>query len=440
MSGARFRAAAYPELAGALVATGIGLGVQSPLRWLDNRHGVDVLLAVLVFATALTIEPADVGGAGRAWRRSALALAVGVTVLPVLAWGASLLVPTGSLRDGVLTLGLAPCEIASVATTAMAGGAAAISASVLVGSTLATVVLAGPILSLETGRAAADPVGIVAHLALVVALPLAIGIVARALIPGARRAAPTANAVAVLTVAALVALVAAEVPLSARYLPVVAALAVFLAGSAVLGFFLGRGTPPAAGRALLLTTSMRDFAVAAATLALAPSVRPRRLPLAPTGSSCSCGALRPPVACASAHRPPTWRCPARLAPASPAPTPCDREAPGDDRGRRWTMPDGAACVVGASTAGAWSPRCPTCATSSPDVQNAGHSPSGSAGPVSGSYCTHRHRNATGWCTHHRVFRLPCLLVCCRADVLRPPPRGLADDLDVGAAVHGRLLS
>ena len=32
----------------------------------------------------------------------------------------SRLVVAGSLRDGAMTIGLAPCEIASVATTAMA--------------------------------------------------------------------------------------------------------------------------------------------------------------------------------------------------------------------------------------------------------------------------------------------------------------------------------
>ena len=59
----------------------------------------------------------------------------------------------GPLRDGLLTVGLAPCEIASVATTAMAGGEAALSAGVLIGSTLTTVALAGPILRLEAGPA-----------------------------------------------------------------------------------------------------------------------------------------------------------------------------------------------------------------------------------------------------------------------------------------------
>jgi len=90
---------------------------------------------------------------------------------------------------------------------------------------------------------------VIVNLAVVVALPLAAGIALRCLVPvtarflaagGAQRAAAWT---AVATVAALVALVAAEVRLSAAY----GAVAV----------------------ALLLTTSMRDFAVAAALAAAA---------------------------------------------------------------------------------------------------------------------------------------------------------------------------
>src|SRR5580704_12536651 len=149
MSAANLRAplARYPELAAVLAAAIIGLSVQRPLAWLAARQGINVLLAVLVFATAVTIEPAALRRAAAAWRPLLAALAVGVTVLPALSWAAARLVPAGPLRDGVLVIGLAPCEIASVATTALAGGEAAVAAGVLIGSTLATVVLAAPILA-----------------------------------------------------------------------------------------------------------------------------------------------------------------------------------------------------------------------------------------------------------------------------------------------------
>jgi predicted Na+-dependent transporter len=312
--------AGHPELAAVLAAAILGLSVQRPLAWLAVRQGINVLLAVLVFATAVTIEPAALRRAALAWRPLLAALAVGVTVLPALSWAASRLAPAGSLRDGVLAAGLAPCEIASVATTAMAGGEAAVAAGVLIGSTVAAVAVAGPILSLEVGHAGFSPGGVVVSLALVVALPLAAGIALRAAAPAAartltarrdlaahdsaaydsvgrsdsadrsdpaaRRAPPgaapaTADAgwiaraervaarTAVAAVAALVALIAAEVHLSAGYASVAGALAVFLLASALIGWLLGARAPRPVAAAVLLTTSMRDFAIAAGLAAAA---------------------------------------------------------------------------------------------------------------------------------------------------------------------------
>ena len=251
--------ARYPELTAVLVAAILGLSVQRPLGWLAARQGINVLLAVLVFATAVTIEPAALRRLAAAWRPLFAALVVGVTVLPALSWAVSRMVAAGSLRDGVLTVGLAPCEIASVATTAMAGGEAALAAGVLIGSTVAAVALAGPILALEAGHAGFSPGGIIVDLALVVALPLTVGIVLRSWVPltagvlSTARAGRAASAVALFAVAA--------------------ALVAFLAGSAATGRLLGARTRPATAAALLLTTSMRDFAIAAglATAAFGPA-------------------------------------------------------------------------------------------------------------------------------------------------------------------------
>jgi predicted Na+-dependent transporter len=274
--------AGYPELAAVLVAAVLGLTVQRPLAWLTVRQGINVLLAVLVFATAVTIEPAALRRLASAWRSLLAALVAGVTVLPALSWAVSRMVTAGSLRDGVMAVGLAPCEIASVATTAMAGGEAAVSAGVLIGSTVTAVLFAGPIAAIETGHASVSPGGIIANLALVVALPLAVGIAVRAWgerMPSAarvlagKRAERAASAVALFAVAALVALIAAEVHLSARYAAVAGALAVFLVCSALVGRLLGLRTSRPTAAALLLTTSMRDFAIAAglATTAFGPA-------------------------------------------------------------------------------------------------------------------------------------------------------------------------
>jgi BASS family bile acid:Na+ symporter len=194
---------------------------------------------------------------------------VAVTVLPALSWAASRVAAAGPLRDGVMAVGIAPCEIASVATTAMAGGEAALAAGILIGTTVTAVAIAGPVLTLEAGRASVHPGGIIASLALVVALPLAAGLALRAARPIGAGTERAAAGTATLTVAALVALIAAEVHLSASYLGVAAALALFLAGSAVAGRLLGLGASRPAGAAVLLTTSMRGFAIAAGLAAAA---------------------------------------------------------------------------------------------------------------------------------------------------------------------------
>jgi predicted Na+-dependent transporter len=259
--------AGYPELITVLAAAAIGLVIQSPLAWLAGHQGINTLLAVLVFATAVTISPSALRRVAPEWRSLAVALLAGVTVLPLLSWAVAHVAPAGPLRDGLVTVGLAPCEIASVATTAMAGGEAALSAGVLIGSTLATVLLAGPALRLLAGPGAsgASPAGIIVNLAAVIAAPLAAGLLVRWRLPAraASRVDRPAGLVALGAVAALVALIAAEVHLSARYASVGLALVAFLAGSGCLGWLLGLRSGRPVRAALLLTTSMRDFAIAA---------------------------------------------------------------------------------------------------------------------------------------------------------------------------------
>ena len=263
--------ARYPEVALVLAAAVLGLAVRRPLAWLAGHQGISVLLAVLVFATALTINPADLRRVPAAWRPALVALVVGITVLPALSWAVAQFVPVGPLREGVMVAGLAPCEIASVATTAMAGGEAALSAGLLIGSAFTAIVAAGPVLSLEAGdsHAAVHPGAIVTSLALVVGLPLAAGLLLRARSPLAVRAQRPASVTALVSVAALVALIAAEVRLSGRYVVVALALAAFLAGSALAGLLLGYRSPAPRAAYLLLTTSMRDFAIAAGLAAAA---------------------------------------------------------------------------------------------------------------------------------------------------------------------------
>lgn len=260
---------ANPELTLVLAAAVAGLSVQRPLAFLAERAGINLLLAVLVFATGLTIEPAALRRLAASWRLLLVALATGMVLLPALAWACAQLVPGGPLRGGVMAVGLAPCEVASVATTAMAAGDVALSAGVLIGSTVLTVAAAGPVLAIESGRAVANPGHVIVTLAVFVAAPLAAGIALGA--RNTRRVHSNRGAAFTATVAlaALVALTASQARLSARYLSVALALLIFLAASAAAGRLLGARSGRRARTALLLTTSMRDFAIAAGLAAAA---------------------------------------------------------------------------------------------------------------------------------------------------------------------------
>ena len=262
----------YRELAIVAAAAALGLTVQDPLAWVVHHQGIDVFLVILVFFTALTIEPDTLRDLPAAWRRLSVALLAGITVLPALSWSVAHLVTAGHLRDGVTAIGLAPCEIASIATTAMAGGDVALAGGLLLGSTVLTVVLAGPILAAEASGIALDPWHILVNLLCIVAVPLGAGVAARSALAPPRRVIETASTVSTLSVAVLVALVAAEVHFARSYVAVLVAVVAFVVASAAVGLLVGRGGPRRDREALLLTLSMRDFAIAAglATAAFGP--------------------------------------------------------------------------------------------------------------------------------------------------------------------------
>jgi BASS family bile acid:Na+ symporter len=259
----------YREVALVAVAAVLGLTFQSTLIRVVHHQGIDLLLIVLVFSTAIGIEPRSLRRLPASWRALTLALIVGASVLPALSWLVSHVVAPGSLRDGVTTIGLAPCEIASIATTAIASGDVALAGGVLIGSTVVSVLVAGPILAFETPGASLHPWHIIFNLLVIVLAPLAVGVTIRSVTPLPERIEGAAAATSTLAVAALVALVAAEVHLSRKYLPVLAAVVVFLIASAIIGRIMGLGRGRPTMKALLLTTSMRDFAIAAALAAAA---------------------------------------------------------------------------------------------------------------------------------------------------------------------------
>ena len=84
---------------------------------------VDLLLALLVLVTALGIDPRALLSVAGQLPTILLLAVVPMIALAAGGWALSQLVH-GYTRDGVIALGLAPAEVASVGLIALMGGAA----------------------------------------------------------------------------------------------------------------------------------------------------------------------------------------------------------------------------------------------------------------------------------------------------------------------------
>ena len=253
-------ARAYEELVLIVGVAVLSQAVPGPARLVVDHSGLDVCLAVLVLVTALSIPPAAFRSLGALGGRLVAALAAGSVILPALSWLVSRLVSVASLRRGVLVVGLAPAEVASVAAASLAGANAPVAAFLLVTSTLVTVGGAGIALRWLGGAADINVLGLLGHLALIVGAPMTVGLVLRAQFSVLARFELVLARLSVALVTVLVWLVASQVRLSSAYLGVAVALVLFLAASAIVGVALGWKAPRPVATAVLLSTSIRDFA------------------------------------------------------------------------------------------------------------------------------------------------------------------------------------
>jgi predicted Na+-dependent transporter len=123
---------------------GVGLdccvaGLVWPSAALADR--LDLILAALVAAVALTIEPARLRETAGAWRMVAVAALLPLAVLPPVAVGLG--TPFADApHDGLIALGLAPGEVATAGLVALAGGDAALALAVVTVSLVLTAVAA----------------------------------------------------------------------------------------------------------------------------------------------------------------------------------------------------------------------------------------------------------------------------------------------------------
>ncbi len=227
----------------------------------------DLLLALLVFATALGISFADLRGLRDHIGEVAILSLVPLLVLGLAGWalGRPFSAP---IRDGLLATGLSSSEVASVGLVALAGADATIALGAVTGS-LVFAALLGPVGVglLASGAGHADPGRLLGRFALVVIVPLAAGVAIRSQSRLETRLAgfdPEREGVGAITVAVLV-YAALSGTHGAHHLgSALLASALFLVVSAVLAEAWRRRASAIAAIPGALAIAMRDFAVAAA--------------------------------------------------------------------------------------------------------------------------------------------------------------------------------
>jgi BASS family bile acid:Na+ symporter len=250
-----------PDLLPLLALIAAGLARALPSHTLAAR--VDVLLAILVLVTALDIDPRELLAVRARWRTVLLLSSLPLLALAACGWGLAQAVH-GTTRDGVLALGLSPTEVASVGLIGLMGGAAELGIAVLAGSLVLSAVIGPPLLvALGNAAHATSVAALLGRFALVVLLPLLVGLLVRAARPQLARAKLELSTASSLAVVLLV-----YASLSDTHGGGLASAALisaaFLAVSALLAVAVMRTLGHHFDRTLALTIGMRDFAVAAA--------------------------------------------------------------------------------------------------------------------------------------------------------------------------------
>jgi len=254
----------------ALAAAALALVVPSGAL---ARHS-DLLLALLVLATALGISAADLTRLRAHVSSVALLSVLPLIVLAALAWliGRAF---DPDVRDGLLAVGLSSSEVACVGLVALAGADATIALGAVTGS-LVLAALLGPVaIGVLAGHASHGGTGhLLGRFALVVIAPLIAGSLIRTIAPGIAAVDREREGVAALTVAVLV-YAALSGTAGAHGL----AAALLAALVLLLGELWRRHTAPGAVAVPgALAIGMRDFAVAAALAAQAFGPRAAAVP------------------------------------------------------------------------------------------------------------------------------------------------------------------
>jgi predicted Na+-dependent transporter len=256
-----------PRLLLPLAVTAALVALLAPSGALAERS--DLVLAALVLFTALGIPPSELAGL-----RSRKGVVAGLVFAPFallvpLAWAVSRLFDE-PVREGILTLGVASTEVAAVGLVALAGGSAVLALGVLAGSLVVAALAGPPVLGLLAQAGTDVAVGeLVGRFALVVVLPLALGLAARARFARLSELDAELAGMASVTVVLLLYCAMSGAPGGEELLSAAAGSALFLLVSLIAVAAWAIVAPKDLRFTGALVIELRDFAVAAALAAQA---------------------------------------------------------------------------------------------------------------------------------------------------------------------------
>lgn len=260
----------YVTLAGAA-----GLALPGAARSMDGL--VPVFLAGQVVGVASTVDAGRLVAVGRRPQAALAALAVQWTLLPLSGLLLGALLAPGAVRDGAVICAVVPAEITSALVAVLAGASGELALAAMVGSlALGCVLTPFWVRTALGGGVPVDEGGLIAELALSVALPLVVGVGARAAVPSVGRLRARSLDLSAVSVVAVVFVAAgsARSLLGSLGLPATIGLCLLLqaigyAGGAAVGGALRLPRPER--RALLFPLGMREFGIATAVaLAVSP--------------------------------------------------------------------------------------------------------------------------------------------------------------------------
>jgi hypothetical protein len=256
-----------PRLLLPLAITAAVVALLAPSGALAERS--DLVLAALVLFTALGIPTSELASLRSRKRVVAGLVFAPFALLVPLAWAVSRLFDD-PVRDGVLALGVASTEIAAVGLVGLAGGSAVLALGVLAGSLVVAALAGPPVLGLLAQAGTDVAVGeLVGRFALVVVVPLALGLAASARFARLSDVDADLAGLASLTVVLLLYCAMSGAPGGDELLSAAAGSALFLVVSGVAVAVWALVAPRDLRFTGALVIELRDFAVAAALAAQA---------------------------------------------------------------------------------------------------------------------------------------------------------------------------